>query len=166
MDSIEIPVNHVEKIIRENFKVLVFLVAYILASTVIFYYVHGIVSEPVCNCSMPLTWIVALMSTTGVLVGIAVYIYMKKSIIPEHISAEEVRQTVRFLPKKKRQIIEAVIESGGEVAQSELPDETGLSKVEVSRKLKDLERQKIITREENGMTKNVALVQEFREILL
>lgn len=105
------------------------------------------------------------MSTTGVIVGMAVYIYMKKSIIPESRSPEEVRETVRFLPGDQRKIVEALIERDGEISQSELPDETGLSKVKVSRKLKDLERQKIIRREENGMTKNVVMEEKFQDLL-
>ncbi|MFO7793704.1 MAG: winged helix-turn-helix transcriptional regulator [Candidatus Nanohaloarchaea archaeon] len=156
----------VERFLHSNVKVISFVFVYILLSTAGFYYAHGLVSAPVCNCTLPLTWIVALMSTTGVIVGMAVYIYMKKSIIPESISPEEVRETIRFLPGDQRKIVEALIERGGEISQSELPDETGLSKVKVSRKLKDLERQKIIHREENGMTNKVVLEEKFEDILL
>ena len=155
-----------EGFLHSSVKVISFVFVYILLSTAGFYYAHGLVSAPVCNCTLPLTWIVALMSTTGVIVGMAVYIYMKKSIIPESRSPEEVRETVRFLPGDQRKIVEALIERDGEISQSELPDETGLSKVKVSRKLKDLERQKIIRREENGMTNKVVLEEEFENLLL
>lgn len=156
----------IEKFLRSNLKVITFLLVYIVASSVFFYYAHGLVSAPVCNCSIPLTWIVAMMTTSGVVVGIAVYIYMKNSIMPETASAEDVQETTRFLPKDQRKIVEAVIENQGEVSQSHLPEETGLSKVKVSRKLKDLERQKIIRREENGMTNKVKLEEKFEDLLL
>ena len=155
-----------ENFLRSNLKVISFLLIYIVASSIIFYYVHGLVSAPVCNCSIPLTWIVALMSTTGVIVGIAVYVYMKKSIMPETVSPEDVQETTRFLPKDQRKIVEAIIENEGEISQSELPEETELSKVKVSRKLKDLERQEIVRREENGMTNKVMLGEKFEELLL
>ncbi|MFB6208248.1 MAG: helix-turn-helix transcriptional regulator [Candidatus Nanohaloarchaea archaeon] len=155
-----------ENFLRSNLKVISFLLIYIVASSIAFYYVHGLVSAPVCNCSIPLTWIVALMSTTGVIVGIAVYIYMKKSIMPETISTEDVQETVRFLPKDQRKIVEAIIQNEGEISQSELPEKTELSKVKVSRKLKDLERQQIVRREENGMTNKVKLGEKFEDLLL
>jgi uncharacterized membrane protein len=155
-----------EEFLHSNLKVISFLLFYIIATTIVFYYVHGLVSAPVCNCSIPLTWIVALISTTGVIVGIAVYIYMKKSIMPESLSPEDVQETTRFLPKDQRKIVEAVIENRGEISQSQLPEETGLSKVKISRKLKDLERQEIIRREENGMTNKVMLGEKFEDLLL
>jgi uncharacterized membrane protein len=156
----------IEKFLHSNLKVISFLLFYIIATTIVFYYVHGLVSAPVCNCSTPLTWIVALISTTGVIVGIAVYIYMKKSIMPETVSPEDIQETTRFLPKDQRKIVEAIIENEGEISQSELPEETELSKVKVSRKLKDLERQEIVRREENGMTNKVMLGEKFEELLL
>lgn len=156
----------VEKFFQRNLKVISFILIYIISSVVVFYFAHGLVSAPVCDCSVPLTWIVALISATGVIVGIVVYIYMKKTVIPERVSTEELQETTRFLPKNQREIVEAVIEEDGEISQSELPEETGLSKVKVSRKLKDLERQRIIRREENGMTKKVMLGEEFEELLL
>lgn len=155
-----------EGVLRSNLKVILFLLVYVSVSSIVFYYVHGFVSAPVCNCSVPLTWIVALMSTTGVVVGIAVYMYMKQSMLPESISPEDVQDTTRFFPKDQREIVEAVIENNGEISQSELPDETGLSKVKISRKLKDLERQNIIRREDRGMTNNVMLEEKFGDILL
>jgi uncharacterized membrane protein len=155
-----------QKLLSRNLKVISFILVYIVSSVVVFYYVHGLVSAPVCDCSIPLTWIVALISSTGVIVGIAVYVYMKKTVIPERVSSEEIRETTRFLPKDQRKIVETVVEEEGEISQSELPEKTGLSKVKISRKLKDLERQKILRREENGMTKKVMLGEEFEELLL
>jgi uncharacterized membrane protein len=156
----------VQKFFHRNLKIISFILIYIVSSVVVFYLAHGLVSAPVCECSVPLTWIVALISATGVIVGIAVYIYMKKTVIPETVSTEELQETTRFLPKNQRRIVEAVIDEDGEISQSELPEETGLSKVKISRKLKNLERQKIIRREENGMTKKVMLGEEFEELLL
>lgn len=155
-----------EKLLYSNLKVVLFLVLYVIASSLFFYYMHGLVSAPLCECSIPLTWIAAMMSTSGIIVGIAVYFYMKRTVMPETVSPEQVQQTTRFLPTDQREIIEAIISSDGEISQSDLPGETGLSKVKVSRKLKDLERQRIISREENGMTNKVRLRDKFEEILL
>ena len=155
-----------QKLLSRNLKVISLILVYIVSSVIVFYYVHGLVSAPVCNCSIPLTWIVAIISATGVIVGIAVYVYMKKTVIPETASSEEIQETTRFLPKDQRNIVETVVEEEGEISQSELPKKTGLSKVKISRKLKDLERQKILRREENGMTKKVMLGEDFEELLL
>lgn len=155
-----------QKLLSRNLEVISFILVYIFTSVIVFYYAHGLISAPVCDCSIPLTWLVAIISATGVIVGIAVYVYMKKTIIPERVSSEEIRETTRFLPKDQRKIVETVIEGEGEISQSELSEKTGLSKVKISRKLKDLERQKILRREENGMTKKVMLGRDFEELLL
>ena len=166
MDNSNVAGVDLQKLLSRNLKVISFILVYIVSSVIVFYYAHGLVSAPVCDCSIPLTWFVALISATGVIVGIAVYLYVKKTVIPERVSPEEIRETTRFLPKDQRKIVETVIEEEGEIGQSELPEKTGLSKVKISRKLKDLERQKILRREENGITKEVMLGEEFEELLL
>ena len=147
-------------------KTISFALVYVISSTAIFYQVQSIVSAPDCECTIPLTWIVVLIATTGVIVGISIYLYTKKTIIPDRLSSEDVKETTRFLPRDQRKIVEAIIENKGEISQSSLPDETDLSKVKISRKLKDLERQKIIKKQENGMSNKVMLENKFEDILL
>lgn len=156
----------VEEFLHSNLKVILFVVLYVLASSLAYYHIHSFISDPVCRCSIPMTWIVAMMSTTGVGVGVGVYIYMKKSLLPETVSPGELQETVRFLPPDEREIVEAVLGSSGVISQSELPEQTGLDRVKVSRKLKELERQGIVEREENGMTNTVSLAEPFEELLL
>lgn len=155
-----------ENIFRSNMKVIAFLLFYVLFSTAAFYIIHGFISAPFCRCSISLTWLVAIISTTGVVVGIAVYTYMKKSIPGTRFSREDVQETVRFLPPDQRMIVEAIIEREGEISQSELPEATGLSKVKISRKLKDLERQGIVEREETGATNRVSFKEKFDDLLV
>lgn len=167
MDNGSVAGVDLQKLLSRNLKVISCILVYIVISVIIFYYAHGLVSAPVCDCRIPLTWVVAIISATGVIVGIAVYVYMKKTLISERLSSEEIQETTRFLPKDQRKIVETVIEEEeGKINQSELPEKTDLSKVKISRKLKDLERQKILRREENGMTKKVMLGEEFEELLL
>ncbi|MCJ7450485.1 MAG: HTH domain-containing protein [Candidatus Nanohaloarchaeota archaeon QJJ-9] len=157
---------NVENFLHSHLKVIIFILIYILASAIAFYYLHKAVSGSVCNCTVSLTWIVALMSATGVVVGIGVYIYMKNTLIPETASNKEIQETVRFLPEDQRKIIETLISSEGKISQSRLPEKTDLSKVKISRKLKELERKGIVKKEKSGMTNTVYLQEKFQKILI
>jgi len=68
---------------------------------------------------------------------------------------EEIAKTLK---EDERKIYEAIIESGGIVQQSELPEKTGLSKASVSRVLDLLESKGLVERRRRGM-ENIVLLK-------
>ena len=64
----------------------------------------------------------------------------------------------RTLKDDERKVYEAILEAGGVINQSELPEKTGLSKTSVSRALDLLERRELVERRRRGMG-NVILLK-------
>ena len=68
---------------------------------------------------------------------------------------EEIAKTLK---EDERKVYQAVIEAGGIIEQSELPEKTGLSKVSVSRALDLLESKGLVERKRRGM-RNIVLLK-------
>ena len=66
-------------------------------------------------------------------------------------------EIVKTLKEDERKIYEAIIEAGGIIEQSELPEKTGISKASVSRTLDLLESKGLVERRRRGMGNIVLL---------
>jgi len=66
-------------------------------------------------------------------------------------------EIVKTLKEDERKIYEAIIEAGGIIEQSELPEKTGISKASVSRTLDLLESRGLVERRRRGMGNIVLL---------
>jgi len=69
----------------------------------------------------------------------------------------DISSLVMFLEGPERKIMEFIVKKGGEVLQREIWAETGLSKVTVSRVLRNMERKGLIRRKKYGGTKIVVI---------
>lgn len=69
---------------------------------------------------------------------------------------------LRLLDGDKRRIFSEVVESGGEILQSELRARTGFSKAKITRILDYLEGKGLITRKRYGMTNKVIMNRNMR----
>ena len=68
------------------------------------------------------------------------------------------KEIAKTLKKDERKIYQVIIEAGGIIEQSELPEKTGLSKASVSRALDLLESKGLVERKRRGMG-NVVLLK-------
>ena len=68
------------------------------------------------------------------------------------------KEIAKTLKEDERKIYQAIIEAGGIIEQSELPEKTGLSKASVSRALDLLESKGLVERRRRGMG-NVVLLK-------
>ena len=68
------------------------------------------------------------------------------------------KEIAKTLKKDERKIYQAIIEAGGIIEQSELPEKTGISKASVSRALDLLESKGLVERRRRGMG-NVVLLK-------
>ena len=68
---------------------------------------------------------------------------------------EEIAKTLK---EDERKVYQAIIEAGGIIEQSELPEKTGLSKASVSRALDLLESKGLVERKRRGM-RNIVLLK-------
>jgi len=129
--------------------------------------VHSLVTRSYCDCSFSLLLTVTAMSITGVIVGISIYYYLSGSFQAQTKNIREnALKTVRFLPSEQRKIMNYLIDESGEALQKDIVEETDLGKVKVSRSLKKMEKRGIVKREENGMSKTVEVINDFRDVLV
>jgi uncharacterized membrane protein len=68
-----------------------------------------------------------------------------------------VRFALHLLDGDKRRVFNEIVESGGEIMQSELPVQTGFSKAKITRILDYLEKKSLIIRKSYGMTNKVLI---------
>ena len=68
------------------------------------------------------------------------------------------KEIAKTLKENERKIYQAIIEAGGIIEQSELPEKTGISKASVSRALDLLESKGLVERRKRGMG-NVILLK-------
>ena len=77
------------------------------------------------------------------------------------IESEKIENILNILKGNEQRVIKELNDSG-EVNQAELVARIGIPKSTLSRTLQDLERRKLITRYENGMSKMVKLADSFK----
>jgi uncharacterized membrane protein len=81
------------------------------------------------------------------------------SIVVEKRDASEldVRFALRLLDGDKRQVFNEIVESNGEILQSDLHAQTGFSKAKITRILDYLELKGLIVRKSYGMTNKIVI---------
>lgn len=157
-----------ESLFRNRFiGVIAILTTFVIMVSGGFLTVHRLVTGPYCDCGLSLLLTVVAMSIAGVIVGITTYYYLHDTLkAKKHGLREKALKTTRFLPEDQRKILELIIDNGGEMLQKEIVENLDLGKVKVSRTLKKMEKRQIIERMSEGMTNNVKLVGDFKEILV
>ena len=134
---------------------------------VITYLNNELLCDMHCRVRNEVTIAIALSALFGMFVGSLTYYLLgekhKKDMVRLHQSAEA---TYVFLEPDERKVVRTVIEAGGSILQSELGKQAGMSRVKVSRTLKDLEQRGVVRRRESGMTNDVELAKDLKEVLV
>jgi len=112
-----------------------------------------------CGCSMPVYFLIPMLSSLGLLVGSVVYYLVSRHC---HDSGPRGKPSaiLDLLEGDEKKIVKAIIDAGGETSQSKLPSKTGLSRVAVSRTLSDLEQKGVVQKKDLGVTNWVKISKD------
>ncbi len=109
--------------------------------------------------------ILIMLSLFGMFIGSLTYYFIseryEKKLGRIH---KDIKVTLRFLNKDQKEIIKVLLENKGQLSQAKLARKSGLSRVKTSRILKSLEDKGIITRTKSGMTYQVMLTKDLKEL--
>lgn len=142
--------------------IMVFI--FIVSSAIYFIKEHYGLS---CSCKLSLPIVIAALTSLGVFVGILTYYFLSKSFSKEKkIILGNVEKTLSFLEEEEKDIILALIQSRGAVAQSSLNRMTRINPVKVHRRLLNLESKGVIHKVKTGMTNKIVLDDDFKRLFI
>jgi len=115
---------------------------------------------------------VIMISISAVILGISVFYLLFSGFIetqrgtptvesPDSLKIDA-RFALRLLDGDRRKVFSEIVESGGEIIQSELSIRTGFSKPKITRILDCLEKKGLIIRRSYGMTNRVLIKRDMR----
>lgn len=158
---------------QKNKFIQLWLIIGIMAgfTAVIFFVITYLNNAVLCNLDCRIrnevTISLILSSLFGVFIGSLTYYFIsekyERKIGRIH---KDVGATFRFLDREQKLIIESIIKYKGLITQSNIVKNTGLSRVKISRCLKQLEEKNIICKSKEGMTNKVILSKDLKELFL
>jgi len=158
-------------IIRNNKFIQLWLILGIIAgfASILFFTVTYLNQKVLCDIDCKIknevNLVLVLLSLFAMFIGSLTYYFIsekyEKKIIKIH---HDVNLTLKFLEGNERAIINSLISHKGELTQSEIAKETGLSRVKIFRCLKNLEQRKLITKRPKGMTNTIILNDEIKSV--
>jgi DNA-binding MarR family transcriptional regulator len=158
--------------IKNKFIVLWLIIGLIAGfATVIFFIITYLNDSVLCNLNCRIRNEVNLaliaISLFGLFIGSLTYYFISEKYEKKIVKIKNDYSVIyRFLNNDNKKIIKTLVENNGKRTQSQIVEYTGLSRVKISRCLKDLENRNIIKKDKNGMTNNVELVDELREVFV
>lgn len=155
-----------KKIVRDIFLVISLLTGFVFIVAFSVYYVSDAINQgDVCGCVIPIPLMLLLLSSLGVFVGSLSYYFLASRFSrKEREHSQEVHQTLRFLEREDRKIVQILIKAKKEVPQYELVKESELDKVKVSRLLHKLEIMGVIKKEDKGRVNYISLHENIQKI--
>jgi len=129
---------------------------------VITYLQKKVLCDMNCTQSDAVVGALILIGLFGLFIGSLTYYFMseKKEKDISKINTiinKDLNYTLNFLETNQRKIINAIIKNNGEILQSKLVLETKLTRVMISRIIKELEEKELIIKEQSGMTNKIKL---------
>lgn len=120
-----------------------------------------------CSCRVSVPTIIAILASLGVFVGIMTYYFLSKSFSKEKEKIiGNVEKTLDFLDQEEKSILSSIIENNGRIAQNTLSKKTGMDSVKLHRRISGLESKGIISKSRNGMTNEIILNDDFKELFV
>ena len=111
---------------------------------------------------------IVMISVSAIVLGISGFYFLFSDLrtLPAvgrvDTSDLDVKFALRLLDGDKKKIFSEIVESGGEILQSELPVRTGFSKTKITRILDHLEMKGLIIRKSYGMTNKIIIRRDMR----
>jgi uncharacterized membrane protein len=120
-----------------------------------------------CGCKVPIWLIIVFVSSLGLFVGLISYYFIAKSFIKERKEKEKnLLKILDFFNNEEKEILFLIIKNKGKINQNYISKSLEFSKVKVSRIISNLEKKGILQKEKNGMTNNIILNEDLRNIFL
>ena len=119
----------------------------------------------VCLCGVPMRWVLIILTSLGILVGMFTYYYLMDSFKEEKEDLTKgAEKTLNLHENDSKKIMQEIVEQDGEIYQNEIVKNTGLDRVKVSRKLSQLEEKGIIEKEKSGVSNIVKLKEPYKSL--
>lgn len=119
-----------------------------------------------CPCTVPVTTILIAVALSGLFVGSLIYYLVSKSFFEKKEEMEQgAEKVLEFLDEGSRKVIQKLVDNGGEMLQSDITKETDLSRVKVSRIIKDLSQKGTVEKKDSGVSNRITLDEEMYQLL-
>jgi hypothetical protein len=157
---------------KNNFMQLWLIISIIFGFAAIIYFVivylnNSILCNIDCRLKNEVNILLVLLSLFGVFIGsITYYIISEKYEKKITMIHRDANATLNFLESEERKIIRSIINKGGKSTQSEIVQNTGFTRVKVSRILIRLKEREIIKKYKTGMTNNIILEPKILQFFL
>jgi uncharacterized membrane protein len=120
-----------------------------------------------CGCKLPIWVIIVSVSSLGLFVGLITYYFISKSFIKERKEKEKnILKILDFFDKDEKDVLFLMIKNKGKINQNNISKTLNFNKVKVSRIVSDLEKKNLLKKEKNGMTNNLILNEELKNLFL
>lgn len=152
---------------KRTLQVIVPLAAFVGFIVYALFYVWTVPGgDTFCPCTVPVSMIVVAVAVTGLFVGSFMHYIVSKSFTEKKEEMEQgAEKILEFLDSNMRKVIKALIENGGVMLQSDITKETDLSRVKVSRTVKELNQKGIVEKTSSGVSNRIILDEEMLELL-
>ncbi len=111
-------------------------------------------------------YIIPVSAFVGLLVGVIVYHILSGKIEKQETSLKKNTKIIlNFLNESEKQVVEKILEKGGQIEQYELTRLPNINKVKTHRILNALEDKKIIVKHRYGKINKIVLDKELYEVL-
>ncbi len=112
-------------------------------------------------------YLTIIIILVGILIGIAVYYFMEDEVDKkENIIKSNSEIVLNFLNKDEKDIINKILQNGGEIKQYELTHSLNKDKVRIHRALNSLEKKGIIMKERLGKVNRIYLDKDILDFFL
>lgn len=120
-----------------------------------------------CRQKNEIVLVLVLLSLFGVFVGSSLYYFFSEKYRKKIVKiSKDASVTLNFLDLDSKKIVKTLITHEGSLNQSEIHRKTGLSKAKVSRLITKMNEKGLLEKEPNGMTNNIILSNELKELFL
>ncbi len=156
---------------KDFFKMWFIVGLFVGLAAVIFFIITYLNNQVLCDLGCrqqnEVTLALIFASLSGAFVGSLTYYFIsekyEKRIGKIHKYA---KAAYKFLDPDERKIMEKLVKNKGELFQKDIPELTGLSRVQVSRVLSDLEEMQVINKDKAGMTNKITLEEDIARIFI
>ena len=123
-------------------------------------------SGTMCPCTVPVSMILVAVALSGVFVGSLIYYIISKSFFEVKEEMEHgAEKILEFLDVNTRKVVKNLVENEGKMLQSDITKQTDLSRVKVSRILKDLDGKGVVKKTDSGVSNIITLDKEMYRLL-
>lgn len=155
---------------NENIKTIMLAMTIILGFVFIvsfstIYVSDAIKNNNACGCVIPIPYMMLILSSLGLFIGcLSFYLLISKHLKEKKQITKSIEFTLNFLDNDEKAILKELIRQKKALTQSQLEKATGLHKVKVHRIIGKLRFKKLITKKSMGISNQIELYNELKEL--